>query len=89
MEGPKKLLPWGSTTPILQLPKLIYMLNKLEIADLEGHGFQKEEIRAMVSTGKASNYSAYTTTLYYYKAVHCSQVQVMKVVLEIEKLLPG
>lgn len=57
---------------------------------IKGHGFQKEEIRAMVSTGKASNYSAYTTTLYFYKVVHCLQVQVMnKVVMEIETLLPG
>ena len=63
------------------------MLKMVEKADLEGHGFQKEETRTMLSTGKATNHSAYMTTLYYYKVVDC--LQVIQVLKEVEKLLPG
>lgn len=58
-------------------------------ADLEGHGFEKEETRTMLSTGKATNQSAYTTTLYYYKVVDCSRSRVMRIIMQVEKLLPG
>lgn len=61
------------------------MLKMLEKADLESHGFKKEETRTMLST--STNSSAYVKTLYYYKVVDCSQVK--QVVLEVEKLLPG
>lgn len=61
------------------------MLKMLEKADLEGHGFEKEETRTLLST--TTNSSAYMTTLYYYKVVDCSQV--IQVVMEVEKLLPG
>ena len=59
----------------------------LKKADLEGHGFQKEVIRTIISASNATNHPIYKTTLHYYKVVDCSKV--MQVVLEIEKLLPG
>lgn len=61
----------------------------LQKADLEGHGFLKEETSAVISTGQANNESVYTVTLYYYKVVNCSQEQIMKVVMEVEQRLPG
>ena len=57
----------------------------LQKADFEGHGFQKEESRSLLS----ANSSAYMTNVFYYKKVSCSQSQVMKVLTEAEKLLPG
>lgn len=65
------------------------MLKMLQKANLEGHGFLKEETRTVLSTGKVTNYSDYTEILYFFKMVNCSQVQMMKVVIEVEKLLPG
>lgn len=67
----------------------IQMMMMLQKADLEQHGFLKEETSAVISTGKATNYSAYTVTLYYYKMVNCSQEQIMEVVMEVEERLPG
>ena len=63
------------------------MLKMLKKADLEGHGFQKELIRTKLSAGNATNHTIYKRTLHYFKVVDCSNV--MQVVLEIEKLLPG
>ena len=62
----------------------------LQKADFESHGFQKEESRSLLSAGKfPSNSPAYMTNIFYYKEVNCSQSQVMKVLTEAEKLLPG
>lgn len=57
----------------------------LRKADFEGHGFQKEESRTLLS----ANTSAYMTNIFYYKEVNCSQAQVMQVLTEADKLLPG
>lgn len=64
--------------------KLVEMLRK---ANLEDHGFQRDEFRTMLSAGNATGHSIYKMTLYYYKMVDCSKV--MQVVLEIDKLFPG
>lgn len=61
----------------------------LQKADFERHGFLKEQSRTVLSTDKAGNNSVYTETLYYFKLVQCSEVQIIKVVMEIEELLPG
>lgn len=62
----------------------------LQRADFEGHGFQKEESRTLLSTGKFSaNSSAYMTNIFYYKEVDCLQAQVTQVLTKAEKLLPG
>ena len=62
----------------------------LKKADFEGHGFKKEESRTLLSAGKfPANSSAYMTNIFYYKEVDCLQVQVMQVLMEAEKLLPG
>ena len=62
----------------------------LQKADFEGHGFQKEESRTLLSAGKfPANSPAYMTNIFYYKEVNCSQAQVMQVLMEAEKLLPG
>ena len=61
----------------------------LQKADFERHGFQKEESRTLLSAGKfPANSSAYMTNIYY-KEVNCSQAQMMQVLMEAEKLLPG
>ena len=60
----------------------------LQKADFEGHGFQKEESRTLLSAGKfLANSSAYVTNIFYYKEVDCSQA--MQVLIEAEKILPG
>ena len=62
----------------------------LQRADFEGHGFQKEESRTLLPTGKFSaNSSAYMTNIFYYKEVDCLQAQVTQVLTKAEKLLPG
>lgn len=62
----------------------------LQKADFERHGFQKEESRTLLLAGKfPANSSAYMTNIFYYKEVNCSQAQVMQVLMEAEKLLPG
>ena len=62
----------------------------LQRADFEGHGFPKEESRTLLSAGKfPANSSAYMTNILYNKGVNCSQAQVMQVLMEGEKLLPG
>ena len=62
----------------------------LQKADFQRHGFQKEESRNLLSAGKfPANSSAYLTNIFYYKEVNCSQAQVMQVLMEAEKLLPG
>ena len=57
----------------------------LQKADFEGHGFQKKESRSLLSNGSA----VYMTNIFYYKEVNCSQSQVMQVLTEAERLLPG
>lgn len=63
----------------------------LQKADFEGHGFQKEESRSLLSAGKfpANSSAQFMTNIFYYKEVNCSQSQVMQVLTEAEKLLPG
>ncbi|CAH3038350.1 unnamed protein product [Pocillopora meandrina] len=60
----------------------------LQKADFEGHGFQKEESRTLLSAGKfPANSSAYMTNIFYYKEVACSQAK--QVLMEVGKILPG
>ena len=62
----------------------------LQKADFEGHGFNKEESRTVLSTGELlTNSSAYMTNLFYQRKVNCTRSQVMQVLLEEGKLLPG
>lgn len=61
----------------------------LQKADFEGHGFNKEESRTVLSTGELlANSSAYMTNLFYQRKVNCTRSQVMQVLLEEGKLLP-
>ena len=59
--------------------------NMLDKADLEGHGYEKEEVDKLTtdSSGRKFNSKA----LFYFKAVRCSEAT--QTIQELKNLLPG
>lgn len=61
------------------------MKNMLDKADLERHGYEKEEVTKL--TKDSSGRKFYSKALFYFKAVKCSQAE--ETILELKDLLPG
>lgn len=61
------------------------MKNILAKADLEGHGYQKEEITTKTKDGNGT--VIYSKAFFYFKAVKCSEAT--KIIQELQALLPG
>lgn len=55
-------------------------------ANLEGHGYHKEET-IKLTDDKTSGKQEYTKTVFYYKVVNCSQAQ--QIIQELKDLLPS
>lgn len=62
------------------------IMARLEKADLEGHGYKKEQTTKLVSEPGSAK-PVYEKKLFYYKIVDCSRLQ--EIIQELETLMPG